>query len=267
MGYAKKIWDSIEAIRARRPLVVNVTNNVVTNVTANALLALGASPAMSHAAPDAAELASLAGALVLNIGTPQQAYVESMHAAGRAANARGVPVVFDPVAAGATAYRVKLVADLLASVKMAIVRGNASEILSLAGAAGSSKGADSQDEAHAAVDGAKELAARLACVVCVSGAEDFITDGGRVLRVANGAPMMTRVTGLGCTATALIGAFAAVCADPLEAAAWGMAVMGVAGEMAGEGSPGPGTFAVRFLDALHCISLADLESRLRMAEL
>jgi hydroxyethylthiazole kinase len=266
MEYAEKIWAGVEIIRAKRPFVLNVTNNVVTNLTANVLLALGASPAMTHAAPDAAELAAVAGAVVLNMGTPQQAYVESMLAAGAAANAAGLPVIFDPVAAGASAYRAKVAADLLAGVNMAVVRGNASEILFLAGAASSAKGVDAQDEAAVAVDGARQLAAKRSCVVCVSGAVDYLTDGGRVLAVANGVPLMTRVTGLGCAATALIGAFASVRSDPLEAAACAMAVMGIAGELAFDGAPGPGTFAVRFLDALYGLRQADIDGRLRISE-
>ena len=266
MEHAEKIWASVEAIRAKRPFVLSVTNNVVTNLTANVLLALGASPAMTHAAPDAAELAAVAGAVVLNMGTPQQAYVESMQAAGAAANGAGVPVIFDPVAAGASAYRAKVAGDLLAKVKVAVVRGNASEILFLAGSASSAKGVDALDEAAAAVDGAKALAGKLACVVCVSGAVDYLTDGGRVLAVANGAPMMTRVTGLGCAATALIGAFVAAGGAVLEAAAQAMAVMGIAGELAGDGAPGPGTFAVRFLDALYGLRRDDISGRLRLAE-
>ncbi|MBF0514443.1 MAG: hydroxyethylthiazole kinase [Desulfovibrionaceae bacterium] len=265
MGYAEKIWASIEAIRTARPFVLSVTNNVVTNLTANVLLALGASPAMTHAAPDAAELAGLAGAVVLNMGTPQQAYVESMLAAGRAANAAGVPVIFDPVAAGASAYRAQVALELLAAVDMAVVRGNASEILFLAGGVSNARGVDARDEAAAAVDGARRLAEKLSCVVCVSGAVDYVTGGASVLAVAGGVAMMTRVTGLGCAATALTGAFAAVSGDMLEASAFAMAAMGVAGEIAFEGSPGPGTFAVRFLDALYGLDLAGIEGRLRLS--
>jgi len=187
-----------------------------------------------------------------------------MLAAGKAANASGAPVIFDPVAAGASAYRSKVASDLLAEVNMAVVRGNASEILFLAGAKANAKGVDAQDETAVALDGARQLAAKLRCVVCVSGAVDYVTDGGNVLAVANGVPMMTKVTGLGCAATALIGAFAAAGGDPLEAAAFAMAAMGIAGELAGAGSPGPGTFAVRFLDALYGLDRTDIDARLRL---
>ncbi|MFO7595891.1 MAG: hydroxyethylthiazole kinase, partial [Desulfocurvibacter africanus] len=214
---ASTVWAHLCRVREKNPLVLNVTNNVVTNTTANALLALGASPAMTHAPDDAGELASLADAVVLNIGTPASSYIESMFKAGQAANAKGIPVVLDPVAAGATAYRREVVAELLKRVRLAAIRGNASEILYVAGEQGSSKGADSTNASEEALDAARSLAERLGAVVCVSGARDVITDGRSVLAVDNGHLMMTKVTGLGCTATALVGAFTA-CAPMKDAA-------------------------------------------------
>lgn len=264
---AQTVWSHLCRVRESNPLVLNVTNNVVTNTTANALLALGASPAMTHAPDDAAELASLASAVVLNIGTPAATYVESMHKAGAAANAKSIPVVLDPVAAGATAYRREAVRGLMDSVRMAAIRGNASEVLFLAGEGGASKGADSTQASEEALDAARALASRLGAVVCVSGARDVITDGQRVLGVDNGHPMMTKVTGLGCTATALVGAFAAGAEDMLSATASAMAVMGLAGEIAAQDAPGPGTLQVRFLDALYAMDDGLIRSRLRVVAL
>ncbi len=265
---ASTVWAHLCRVRERNPLVLNVTNNVVTNTTANALLALGASPAMTHAPDDAGELASLADAVVLNIGTPASSYIESMFKAGQAANAKGIPVVLDPVAAGATAYRREAVAELLKRVRLAAIRGNASEILYVAGEQGASKGADSTNASEEALDAARALAERLGAVVCVSGARDVITDGRSVLGVDNGHAMMTKVTGLGCTATALVGAFSA-CAggEPLAGVTAAMAVMGIAGEVAAQDAPGPGTLQVRFLDCLYAMGEELVRSRLRLATL
>lgn len=261
------VWADVVRIRERNPLVLNVTNNVVTNSTANALLALGASPAMTHTAEDAAELAALAEALVLNIGTPAADYAESMFSAGAAAGRKGIPVVLDPVAVGATAYRRRLVGRLLDQVRVALIRGNASEILFLAGENAVTKGADSLHGSSEAVEAAKTLARSRACVVCVSGAVDYVTDGNAVLAAGNGSPLMTKVTGLGCTASALAGAFLAVNPDHLAAAAHAAAVMGLAGELAAEGAPGPGTLQLRFYDRLYALTEAEVASRLRLEAL
>jgi hydroxyethylthiazole kinase len=264
MTVVSSAFANLSRIRELGPLVVNITNNVVTNTTANALLALGASPAMTHAPADAASLASLSGAVVLNMGTPDEASSASMLAAGAAANRAGVPVAFDPVAAGATPYRQSLAQTLLSQVKMAVVRGNASEILHLAGEDAASKGVDSAHESGAALDGASRLAVRLNCVVCVSGAVDVVTDGAATVRLEGGHPMMTRVTGMGCTATALIGAFLAVAQSPFEATVQAMAVMSCAGAMAADGAAGPGSMQVRFYDALYGLTQGDLEKRMRV---
>jgi len=267
MAHASTVWSHLRQVRERNPLVLNVTNNVVPNLTANALLALGASPAMTHAPDDAAELAAVSDALVLNIGTPAASYVESMFKAGAVANAKAVPVVLDPVAVGATGYRREVVRELFARVRLAAVRGNASEILSLAGEQGTSKGADSTQASEEAMDAARSLAARLGAVVCVSGARDMLTDGQQVLAVDNGHIMMTKVTGLGCAATALVGAFAACGEDILALSASAMAVMGLAGEVAAQGAAGPGTLQVRFLDTLYAMDEQLIHDRLRLAEI
>ncbi|HMM38423.1 MAG TPA: hydroxyethylthiazole kinase [Desulfovibrio sp.] len=258
------VWTDVVRIRRANPLVLNVTNNVVTNITANALLALGASPAMSHAAEDAKELAWLAQAVVLNIGTPAADYVESMFAAGASAREKGIPVILDPVAAGATAYRRRLCRDLLENVRPSVIRGNASEIMALAGENAVSKGADSVHGSGEARSAARSLARAHSCVVCVSGAVDYVTDGKMTLAVSNGVELMTKVTGLGCTATALIGAFVAVNADRLTATAHAMAVMGLAGELAAQGAAGPGTLEARFLDALYTLDETTVAAGVRL---
>ena len=254
---AAAVWNDVQAIRAQAPLVHNITNYVVMNTTANALLALGASPVMAHAEDEVEEMAGIARALVLNIGTLSAPWVEAMIKAGRVACRNGCPIVLDPVGA---AQR------LLHEAPPAIIRGNASEIRALAGAERGTKGVDSTHGSEEALGAAQALAKDYRCAVTVSGATDLIVSESAVIRVSNGHPMMPRVTGLGCTATALTGAFAAVNPSPQLAAAHAMAVMGIAGEIAAARSEGPGSFQVNFRDALFLRDESDIRGRLRMEE-
>jgi len=263
---AAAIWKDIQCIRATAPLVHNITNYVVMNTTANALLALGASPVMAHAEEEVEEMAGIARSLVLNIGTLSGAWIDAMVKAGRVARAKGRPIVLDPVGAGATRFRTECAHRLLREVAPAIVRGNASEIRALVSGGGGTKGVDSTHSSEEALDAAQSLAKEQRCVVSVSGSTDLIVSDGAVIRVSNGHPLMPRVTGLGCTATALTGAFAAVNPDPLAAAAHAMAVMGIAGEIAAEHARGPGGFQVAFLDALFLLGESDIRTRLKMEQ-
>lgn len=262
---AETIWRDVVAVREKAPLVHNITNFVVMNVTANALLALGASPIMAHAISELDELLGIASALVLNIGTLDSAWIESMGAAAIAAGKRGIPIVLDPVGAGASRLRTETALRLIAMQRPAILRGNPSELLALAGAAGSTKGVDSAHGTADAEEAARSLANALGCVVVASGAVDFLTDGKTDLHLSGGTALMPRITGMGCTSTALIGAFAAVADSPLRAAVAGMAVMKVAAEMGAENASGPGTLQVHFLDALHHLSQDDFSRRLKLA--
>jgi hydroxyethylthiazole kinase len=257
-------FSDLARIRAAAPLVHNITNYVAMNVTANALLAVGASPVMAHAVEEVEEMVGLAQALVLNIGTLSGPWIEAMLVAGRAARRRAIPVVLDPVGSGATRFRTATALRLLDEVKPTIVRGNASEIASLATDAGGTKGVDSTRASEETVEHAQALATRWGCTVVLSGATDVIVGDGKVLRVRNGHPMMARVTGMGCAASALTGAFAAVNPSPLRAAAHAMALMGIAGEMAAERAEGPGTLQLYFLDALARIEETDVTRRLRI---
>ena len=261
---AAAVWADVEAIRAQAPLVHNITNYVVMNTTANALLALGASPVMAHAEEEVEEMAALAHALVLNIGTLSPPWVDAMVRAGRAARRKGIPIVLDPVGAGATRFRNAAAERLLRDAPPAVIRGNASEIRALSTAEQGTKGVDSSHASEEALDAAQALARRYGCVVSVSGATDLIVSADAVIRVSNGDPMMPRVTGLGCTASALTGAFAAVNPSPLDAAAHAMAVMGIAGELAAARAAGPGSFQMHFLDALHLLRASDVRDRLKM---
>jgi hydroxyethylthiazole kinase len=258
------VWDDVTRIRARAPLVHNITNYVVMNTTANALLAVGASPVMAHAVEEVEEMVALAAALVINIGTLSPPWIEAMERAARAARARGVPIVLDPVGAGATTLRTRTARRLLADSPPAVLRGNPSEILAVAGGAATTKGVDSAAQVDAARSAAHDLAKAHGCAVVVSGPVDLVVRDGVEIRVANGTPLLGRVTGMGCTATALVGAFVAVNPDAAAAAAHAMAVMGIAGELAAETAAGPGTFQACFLDALARLSEAEVAARLKV---
>ncbi|MCD8041631.1 MAG: hydroxyethylthiazole kinase [Tannerellaceae bacterium] len=246
----ESLLRDMDAIRAQSPLVHNITNYVVMNNTANALLSIGASPVMAHAREEVEEMASIASALVLNMGTLELAWVEAMLLAGKTAKAKNTPVVFDPVGAGATSYRNVVCKQIIGECKPDIIRGNASEIIALYTAQNQTKGVDSTVSSGEALESAKALALETGSVVVISGATDYITDGKEVETVGNGSPLMPRVTGMGCTATAVIGAFAAVNRNYLQAALHGMAMMGIAGEIASGKACGTGTMQVFFLDEL-----------------
>jgi hydroxyethylthiazole kinase len=233
------------------------------NSTANALLSLGASPVMAHAVDEVEDMVNIASALVINIGTLSPPWVEAMGAAARQARKRGIPIVLDPVGAGATPYRTRTARDLIESVPPSIIRGNASEIMALLEEQARTKGVDSTARSDSALEVAQRLSEIYECVVCVSGETDYILDGADITRIMNGHPMMPRVTGLGCAATALCGAFAAVNSFHALAAAQAMAVMGIAGEMAAEMAQGPGSLQVQFLDALYRMSEEDVRRLLR----
>jgi hydroxyethylthiazole kinase len=260
---AQAVAASLAEIRRTAPLVHNITNYVVMNNTANALLALGASPAMVHATDEVEEFVGISRALVVNIGTLSAPWVAAMRAAADRAQRLGVPWALDPVGVGATTFRNTVAADLLRRGP-AVVRGNASEILALAGTGARTKGVDSTHGTNTAVDAARELARRTGAVVAITGATDYVTDGTRLATLNNGHPLMARVTGMGCTATAIIGAFLAVERDTFRAAVHGLTVLGVAGEIAAERSPGPGSLQVHLLDTLHVLDETTITERARI---
>jgi len=255
----------LTAIRERKPLVHQITNYVVMNETANATLALGALPVMAHACEEVEEMAALASALVLNIGTLSPPWVEAMVAAGRAANAAGVPVVLDPVGAGATSYRTETARRLLTEVDVAVVRGNAAEIATLAGRNAEIRGVESIGAGDSAADLASVAAQELDTVVTVTGALDHVSDAEQTFVVANGDPLLATITGSGCMATAVTGCFLAVRPDaPLAAAAEALVAFGVAGEDAARKAKGPGSFHVALYDALYALDPATLDERARV---
>jgi hydroxyethylthiazole kinase len=240
-------------------LVHNITNFVVMNYTANALLAMGASPVMAHAVNEVEEMVSHAGALVLNIGTLTEESVAAMIAAGRKAEKKKIPIVLDPVGAGATRLRTESALKILAQIHISVLRGNASEILSLQDENSRSKGVDAVHGVDEAARTAGSLAAKLGSTLAITGPVDLITDGRCVVRVANGHSLMASVTGTGCTATATIGAFLAVDPEPVSAVATALAFFGLAGEVAGGSAAAPGSFMIKMLDALFTITPEQLQ--------
>ncbi|MFZ1326740.1 MAG: hydroxyethylthiazole kinase [Candidatus Contendobacter sp.] len=244
----------LQAVRTRQPLVHNITNLVVMNNTANALLAIGASPAMVHSCDEVEDFVALSQALVVNIGTLHSEQIAAAKLAVARARTAGIPWVFDPVGAGATPYR-RAAASALTRLQPNVIRGNGSEILALTQQAqsGQGRGVDSTDRSETAVEAARTLALETGAVVAVTGTVDYITDGKRLTEIHNGHPMMARVTGLGCSATALIGAFLGVERDAFSATVAGLALLGVAGEMAAQQAEGPGSLQVKLLDCLYLL--------------
>lgn len=258
------IWQDLLKIRTDAPLVHNITNYVVMNTTANALLAIGASPVMAHAIEEVEEMTGLAQALVLNIGTLSQSWIEAMLIAGKEARRRNIPVVLDPVGCGATQFRTNTVQKLIDEIHPTVIRGNASEIRALISTGSGTKGVDSLHTPDEVSEDAARLSKSAECVVSVSGPVDLVVEGKVVVRIANGNPMMTKVTGMGCTSSAITGAFLAVNNSAIRAAAHAMAVMGIAGELAAERAAGPGSFQMNFLDSLYCIKESEISQRLKM---
>ncbi|MGI9501097.1 MAG: hydroxyethylthiazole kinase [Geminicoccaceae bacterium] len=261
---AARSWSSLQAIRREAPLVQNITNFVSMDVVANALLALGASPAMVHAVEEVEDFAVLADALVVNIGTLSQAWAESMFKAASLMAGLKKPWVLDPVGVGATAYRTSVAHKLLA-IGPTVIRANASEVLALVGAASEpTKGVDSTHHSDQAFDAADALAKRTGTVVAVTGAIDYVTDGVRSLQVRNGDPLMTRVTALGCASSAAVAAFLTVNPDPLTATAEALAVYGLAAEHAVIDAEGPGSLRWRLLDELAGLDGAKLQEGIKI---
>lgn len=261
---AGKTAENLTKIRENKPLIHNITNFVVMNYTANVLLSCGASPVMAHAANEVEEMVSYAGALVLNIGTLTDTWVESMLLVGRRATELGKPIVLDPVGAGATRLRTDAARKILAETGVSVVRGNASEILALGDGQTGGKGVDAIHAVEDAGAAAGGLARSLRTTLAITGKVDLVTDGKRLMRIEGGHPLMPFVTGTGCAATAVIGAFLAVDADPVTAAATGLAFFGIAGETAGEKATGPGSFMVGLLDALYTLSPEEVADRCRI---
>ena len=263
---SRKAAQNLTALRETKPLIHNITNYVVMNYTANALLAMGASPIMAHAPNEVEQMVTFAGALVLNIGTLTDDWVDSMIRAGKRASELKTPIILDPVGSGATTLRTDSAKRIINETNMTVIRGNASEILSLANEDSKTKGVDSLHTVDEARDTAKALARELKTTLAITGPTDLVTDGDRVLKIENGHALMSCVTGTGCTATTAIGAFLAVDKDPVSATATALAFFGFAGEKAGDKASAPGTFMISLLDALYTTNPEELEAGAKIVE-
>jgi len=264
MDLSDRAADSLAALRETKPLIHNITNMVVMNETANALLCIGALPVMAHALPEVEEMVAYAGALVLNIGTLTDELVDAMVLAGKKANELGVPVVLDPVGAGATKMRTAACQRLLAELDISIVRGNSAEVAILAGLRGEIKGVESMGAADDNAEVASTFAGQYGCVAAITGAVDVVADGERLYQVSNGHPLMGQVTGTGCMSTTMVAAFAAVEKDYAFAAAAALAAFGLAGEKAAVGAKGPGSFHVALYDELAALTPEALRAGARI---
>jgi len=263
MNMEKTLWKYIQQVRAQSPLVHNISNFVVMNNTANALLAVGASPIMAHAKSEVVEMVTISDSLVINIGTLDEVWSESMLLAANTASQLGKPWILDPVGAGATSYRDHILKELLRE-KPSVIRGNASEIIALNKSnLIKTKGVDSTSQSGEAVLAALDLHQKYGSIVCISGETDIVISGSQEIHLKNGHLLMTKVTGLGCSATALIGAFMAVITNKTEAVTAAMALIGVAGELAEKESNGPGSLQVKLLDKLYNITEAEFNNTLK----
>jgi len=268
----------LNKVRESKPLVHHITNYVTVNDCANITLAIGASPVMADAVGEAADIAAIAKAVVLNIGTLNERSIPSMMTAGKTANAKGIPVVFDPVGAGVSKLRNDTAASITGEIKLSVIRGNISEIKYIAGLSSQTKGVDASDSDIAGAGGggafgagqiAQTLARKLGCVVVISGAVDAISDDKKILFVENGHPMLGNLTGTGCMCSSLIGSFCgAAPEEPFAAAAAAMMCMGIAGELAYEsaGQRGNGSFRAALHDAISRMDAATLEKLARYHE-
>jgi len=258
---AESIADDLDAVRSASPLIHNITNYVVMNLTANALLAIGASPVMADSSKEVEEITAHSDALVLNMGTISGRWSRSMLLSAAIASRLGKPIVLDPVGAGISKYRKSFISQFLQDCKPAVIKGNPSEILAVSSIYGksvtshiASKGVDTSVSAEDVLEKAVRMANSIGCTVVITGPEDYITDGTRIARIRNGSVMMARTTGMGCTAAALTGAFLTVSDDYFRSAVSAMAVMGIAGESAARHSSGNGSFQVNFLDELYAMN-------------
>ncbi|MCQ1538370.1 hydroxyethylthiazole kinase [Methanocalculus taiwanensis] len=244
----------LETVRSTRPLIHHITNTVTINDCANATLAIGAAPVMAGAIEEVGEMAGIAGALVLNIGTLSPAQVDAMVAAGKAANAHDIPVILDPVGVGATTLRTKSAEKILRECTVTIIKGNAGEIGVLAGSGGTVRGVDSGGCAGNPLEVARRCAERWSTVVAMTGETDIVCENGEAYLIRNGSPMMERLSGTGCMAASVVGAFAAAGDDPVKSAAAALIAFGLAGERAERESAGPYSFRTALFDELASLS-------------
>ena len=249
--YIENITADIKKVRRKKPLIHNITNYVVMNFSANALLALGASPVMSHAVEEVEDMVSLSDALVINIGTLSDKWVEAMIKAGKQANKKQIPVILDPVGVGATPLRNEVTKELLREIDFSVIRGNLSEILAIGNKRSHTKGVDSVVEIENYIETAFEISNILKTTIAITGETDIVTNGKQLLQIENGHPLMQYVTGTGCVASAIIAACSAIDSNNLTAATAGLIAWNLAGEQASLKTTAPGSYKIALLDSLY----------------
>ena len=259
-------YDLLERVRQQKPLVHHLTNWVTIADCAQVVKTLGASPVMAHAPEEAAEMAQIASALVLNIGTLTVEFVEAMKVAARSANRKGIPVILDVCGTGATALRDRKCLELLNEVRIDVIKGNASEVARIGGESVKTRGVDATEVDADLALLAEKLADQRQATVVVTGKVDIATDGKKTYRIANGHPLMTHVVGTGCMAASVIGAFAAAERDLSLAAACALACFGIAAELAAEKAPGPAAFKARLFDCLYDLDRETVDHRQRIEQ-
>ena len=264
--FSRQAADALKEVRAKKPLVHHITNWVTISECASITRAAGALPVMAHAADEVEEMVGISGALVLNIGTLTPELVEAMVRAGRKANEKGIPVVLDAVGAGATKLRTESARKILESVKISVIKGNAGEIATMAGAQAEVRGVESVSVVGNAADHARALAKLAGCAVAITGAVDIVTDVRRTFFVKNGHPRMGEVVGTGCMAASVIAAFCAVEKDATLAAAHALCFYGIAGEMAARDAKGPGSMKNNLFDSVAAVSPEDVRKGARVDE-
>lgn len=263
----QSIWADVQAIKKQSPLIHNITNYVSMEHSANSLLAIGASPVMSHALEEVEDMVNIAHGLVINIGTLSPLFVEAVMLAIKKAKVNGIPIILDPVGCGATSYRTKTAEAIIETDCLTAVKGNASEIAALFGKQNSTKGVDSTLNPVDCISKAKTFSLKRKNIIVISGPTDVVTNGRSVFLIHNGHFLMGKVTGMGCIATAIIASFLAINKDPFIACVHAMCVMGIAGESAAQVCTGVGSFKISFLDSLFNLSLANIQKSLRIERL
>ncbi|MFH1115510.1 MAG: hydroxyethylthiazole kinase [Pseudomonadota bacterium] len=265
-AYGQSAGEILDGIRKSKPVVHSITNYVVMNSTANVLLAMGAAPIMAHAPEEMEDLSLISNSLVINIGTLSKPWIESMHLAGRLAAQMKKPFLLDPVGSGASRLRTGTAKSLIESSLPTVIRGNASEILSLSPQGGTTRGVDSIHSMEDAVEAAETISRSLGTVIAVTGQRDLVTDGERSLIISGGHSLLGYVTGTGCAASVIIGAFLTQEKDPVTATASALAFFGLAGERAAAAEQAPGSFWIRVLDELYAITPDELAAKTKVSE-
>jgi hydroxyethylthiazole kinase len=252
---------TLTKVRESNPLVHNMTNEVVTNFIANGLLAIGAAPVMAYAKEEVADMAKMAGALVLNIGTLTEPQIETMLLAGKSANQHGVPVVFDPVGAGATNYRTETAKRIIREIRVSVLRGNAAEVANIIGEQWAIKGVDAEEGSRDVISLAQSAASQTESLVVITGKEDVVSNGTDTFVTSNGHPILTKVTGTGCLLSSVIGAFCASEQNNALAAVSAVTCYGIAAELAAEKEPLSGSFQIEFLNQLSTLTGSEVRQR------